>query len=387
MTADVQRLTLRHLGPIVEADVAFGDLTVLVGPQATGKSIFLQMFKLAVDTASIHRTFARHDIDWGGKLEGLFEIYFGEGMSSIYRRQRSQILLNGKPLTAEGLAERQIKEDALERVFYIPAQRVLSMRDGITHPFTDYRAGDPFCLREFSEKLHVLVQSEFISGRFFPKINRLKQCLRDLVKKNIYGKLSLIKHTSGYQKRIVLETQDKAHLPYLVWSAGQREFTPLLLGCYWLLPPSRTPRRQALQWAILEEPEMGLHPSAISATLALVLELLARGYRVCLSTHSPQVLDVVWALRFLQSHGGKKEDVKAMLDLKGQGADTIAKASLEKSYHTYFFPPYEPVVDISSLDPAAVEPEISGWGGLTGFSGHIGEIVARVARRYGEHAA
>ncbi|TXT41347.1 MAG: hypothetical protein FD135_403 [Comamonadaceae bacterium] len=33
-------LQIQNLGPIVLADVAFGDLTVIVGPQATGKSAF-----------------------------------------------------------------------------------------------------------------------------------------------------------------------------------------------------------------------------------------------------------------------------------------------------------------------------------------------------------
>ena len=43
---DPTRIKLANLGQIKEADVQFGDLTVLVGPQATGKSIFLQLLKL-----------------------------------------------------------------------------------------------------------------------------------------------------------------------------------------------------------------------------------------------------------------------------------------------------------------------------------------------------
>ena len=49
---------------------------------------------------------------------------------------------------------------------------------------------------------------------------------------------------------------------------------------------------------------MGLRPQAISVVLLLVLELLSRGYRVCLPTHSPYVLDVVWAMQTLRQHGG-----------------------------------------------------------------------------------
>jgi len=381
MTTDVQRLTVRNLGPIVEADVEFGDLTVLVGPQATGKSIFLQMLKLVVDAPSIQQELKNYYIHWDEDLGTFLQAYLGEGMDSIVSME-SEVQVNGHSRSLDALAKRQKNaKKASERLFYIPAQRVLSMRDGITHPFSDYRFGDPFCLREFSDKLHGMVQSEFIMGRFFPQSNRLKEALRCLIGKQVYGDLKLAKDTKGFQKRIVLETSNGHTLPFLVWSAGQREFTPLLLGFYWLLPPTRTPTRQSLKWAVIEEPEMGLHPAAISVTMALVLELLARGYRVCLSTHSPHVLDVVWALRFLQENGGTLEDVKAIFSLAGGGANKIAEPALSKTYRTYYFPRGEVIKDISSLDPGADIPEVSGWGGLTGFSDQVGEVVARVAAR------
>ncbi len=381
MTTDVQRLTVRNLGPIVEADVEFGDLTVLVGPQATGKSIFLQMLKLVVDAPSVQRTLLNASLDWKSQRDAFLQLYLGEGMDSIVS-EKSELSINGQSQKIATFARKKgYDSDSEESVFYIPAQRVLSMRDGITHPFSDYRFGDPFSLREFSDKLHGMVQSEFIKGTFFPQSNRLKKSLRELVKQRIYGKLQLTTDTREFQKRIVLKTPEGAVLPYLVWSAGQREFTPLLLGLYWLLPSAGGTRRKELTWAIIEEPEMGLHPAAISSTMALVLELLARDYKVCLSTHSPHVLDVVWALRFLQENGGTVEDVKAIFSLAGGGANKVAKPALSKTYRTYYFPRGKAVQDISSLDPGAEQPEISGWGGLTGFSDQVGEIVARVAAR------
>lgn len=46
-------LRLRNIGQLTEADLHFGDLTVFVGPQATGKSIALQFLKLMVDTGQV----------------------------------------------------------------------------------------------------------------------------------------------------------------------------------------------------------------------------------------------------------------------------------------------------------------------------------------------
>jgi predicted ATP-dependent endonuclease of OLD family len=39
----MNQLEIKSFGPIEEANVQFGDLTLLVGAQASGKSIFLQL--------------------------------------------------------------------------------------------------------------------------------------------------------------------------------------------------------------------------------------------------------------------------------------------------------------------------------------------------------
>ena len=53
MTRKVDRLTIRNFARIAEADLTFGDLTVLVGAQGTGKSLALQWLKVAMDGRQI----------------------------------------------------------------------------------------------------------------------------------------------------------------------------------------------------------------------------------------------------------------------------------------------------------------------------------------------
>jgi hypothetical protein len=277
-----------------------------------------------------------------------------------------------------------------EHMFFIPAQRVLSLREGLTRPFTDYRAGDPFVVREFSEKLHQLVQTEFTqTPDLFPKSNRLKKDLRDLLDQHIFGGFGLKTSTDRFQRRMVLNSPGSdANLPYLVWSAGQREFVPLLLGLYWLIPAAKVTRRAKLEWVVIEELEMGLHPNAISVTMLLVLELLTRGYKVCLSTHSPHVLDVVWALRVIREQGGSANDVLDLFDLpRTAPMKTLAQQVLKKDTKVYYFQRGGAVHDISRLDPGADNTAESGWGGLSEFSGRVGEVVARVAARYTKETA
>jgi len=378
----LRHIEARGIGPISEAEIEFGDLTVFVGPQATGKSIVLQLLKLLLDKHAIHQELRRFSIDWRENPDDFLDLYFGEGMAGLWDSEESELAVDGQDADLAGYARgRRLKRE--EKLFFIPAQRVLSIRDGTTRPFTDYRSGDPFVLREFSEKLHQLVQNEFgRGGRLFPQRNRLTDALRRPLEDHIFGGFNLETDASQLQRRVVLKRGDGRSLPYLVWSAGQREFVPLLLGLYWLLPPAKTPRRGALEWVVIEEPEMGLHPNGLSAVLNLVLELLLRGYRVSLSTHSPHVLDVIWALRFFQDHGGGYRDVLKLLGL-GQTRRTreLAESALKSVLRVYYFSREGSVQEISDLDPGSEDSSEAGWGGLTEFSGKVGDFVAEVAAR------
>ena len=131
---------------------------MFVGPQATGKSIFLQLLKLLLDKYAIHQELRRFSIEWRGDSQDFLDLYFGEGMAGIWNPEDSELVVDGEDVDLTEYAQgRRLRRE--EKLFFIPAQRVLSIRDGVTRPFTDYRAGDPFVLREFSEKLHQLVQS------------------------------------------------------------------------------------------------------------------------------------------------------------------------------------------------------------------------------------
>lgn len=372
----MKSMTLSNVGPIAHARIEFGDLTVLVGPQATGKSIALQFLKLLLDKGQIQEQLHRHGIDWAGDQAGFLDTYFGEGMRGIWG-PKSSASIDRKSHSMKSLA-RRTKPASDERVFMIPAQRVLALRNGWPRPFTDYAAGDPFAVRDFSEKLRNLAEREFgANEHLFPQKGRLKIEFREMLEKHIFGGFSLKVHRVASQKRLVLARGADA-LPNMVWSAGQREFVPMLLGLYWLMPPTKVSRRGEISWAILEEIEMGLHPRAINAVLVMVLELVARGYRVCVSTHSSQVLEAIWAIQQLQQ---ARADERQLLTLFGckttQPLLTMAKQVLGKRFRAYFFDPESRrAVDISQLDPGSESALEASWGGLADFSQRAGAIVA-----------
>jgi hypothetical protein len=170
----------------------------------------------------------------------------------------------------------------------------------------------------------------------------------------------------------------------MTWTAGQREFAPLLLGLYHLLPERKKLKEAAIDWVVIEEPEMGLHPQAVSAFMLLVLDLLWRGYRVVLATHSPVVLSIVWMLRRLrETHAKWQLLCDAFGVAKGPGLRAVAESALTKDVrvHLMAFDERRKIHarDISSLDPSDDDDDVAGWGGLIGFTSRYADVVSRAA--------
>ncbi len=375
----MNRIVLTSLGQISEADITFGDMTVFVGEQASGKSILLQLIKLILDADNITCTLKTHGFDWHENPEAFLYLYFGEGMEGIWS-DATKITVDCRDFALDKALSRKGRKKA-ESLFLIPAQRVVTLRDGWPRAFMDYAIGDPYVVRQFSEQLRRLMGAGLGSGEgaLFPQEGRMNKAIRDAIGESIFGSAQVNLDKSGPRRRIVLDVAGN-RLPFMAWSAGQREFTPLLLGLYWLMPSGSAKKKAGLDWVVIEEPELGLHPKAISALLLIFLELLERGYRVIVSTHSPQILELIWAIRIIaEERSAPMKRLLKVLDLKPTAfAKDLAKTGLEKTFSTYYFSRRKSVVnvkDISTLHPGHPDEDVSDWGGLTLFSTKVSEIL------------
>jgi hypothetical protein len=118
--------------------------------------------------------------------------------------------------------------------------------------------------------------------------------------------------------------------------------------------------------------------------MLLILELMDRGYRVAISTHSASVLEVVWALRQLQARGAHPRNVRDIfgLDKARWDIDELARRTLQKDYRVFYLDYVEQHVvarDISTLDPGAADPAEGTWGDLLGLSVRANAVVAAVS--------
>lgn len=390
-TERLPRLEIREFAQLEHVDLSLGDLTVLVGPQASGKSLVLQLLKLALDGRAVAHTLRDYGLLFRGPVD-LLERYFGEGMGNIWT-EGTAVRWRGKAVSPAAITKtRQTQTRAEHEMYFIPAHRTLVLADGYPLAFQQLTNETPFVVRQFSEAVReVLIQGER-SEALFPPSQRLKQQVRSKINDAIFHGTRLVEDATGSRRRLRLEVSSTSALSYMMWTAGQREFIPLLLGAYHLLPKGMVKQKETM-WVVIEEPEMGLHPRGISAVMLLVLDLLSRGYKVLLSTHAPLILDFVWALKRLQNISAPWQAVLRLFGIEGvtkanaKGEAYMAIQALTKTYRTYFldFDSNQKVRsrDITSLDPASPDVAMAGWGDLTGLSGRISDVVAdsvRIAR-------
>jgi hypothetical protein len=400
----MKTLSVSSFGPIKNGTVEFGDLTVLVGPQASGKSLFAQLFKAITDAAAIRKTLREYGYSWmkdadsSTRLKHYLSLFFGAGMQSIWKDGSTRIEVDGggrfdfyEKVVASPNGDR-----AEESVFYIPAQRVLVLQDGWPSPL-GRSAEAPYCMRVFSDVLRqVLDQPSLLSMKSISpdKLVWLEE-LGGMLNKAIYADGRLRIATSQLRKRLVIvPAGSNTPLPYSAWSAGQREFTPLLLGLYRLPGGRRVSKGFPIKTIVVEEPEAGLHPQAIISFCLAIFDLIACGYKVVVSTHSPVVLDIAWALReFKDVPSGIA--IEALGEIFGLHRSNTAvrrvlAAALKKDCRVFYFDRLPRrgtfIRDISSLDPGDTDENVSGWGGVTGFSGRTADIVGNAIGRGRQHA-
>ena len=278
------RIVVKNFGPIREVNVELGDLTILIGAQASGKSLFLQMFKLIKDRCAILKSLENYGFVVNNKLENLLNRYLGEGLSSMWT-EKSELILNDTTYTRQCL-ESSPKGKAADKVFYIPAQRILSIADGRPKYFMEFSENDPFVLRKFSDTLRLFIQNGLgDSGVLYPLPNRLKSAIKRMYDKAIFHGGKVVFDEKGGQRKIAMDVENM-HLPLMTWSAGQKEFMPLLMAFYCLSgPPQNVVNRKEYEYIILEEPEMGLHPIAIQTIILQMLEFIHSGYKALSNTH------------------------------------------------------------------------------------------------------
>ena len=385
----MEQFSIKNLGPISEASVEFGDLTFLVGPQATGKSLFLETLKLVSDGGHIVRTLDTYSYATG-RVENILNAYYGDGMSKLWHEGTSATYEGRTYSGTSWLLEKDHEPSPKESLLYIPAQRILSISDGRPKNFMEFNGPTPYVLRHFSETLRGLLTPMKVSHKFeieieidpesyAPTGSTSTDILTKKFDASIFSGAKITWESDVYGQQKLFLRIDDVKIPFMSWSAGQKEYLPLMLAItylfLWKIP---------YKYIIIEEPEMGLHPKAINAIILQLLALTQAGYRIIVSTHSPMFLEFAWAFNFLQSLKTARfnEALAEILSMNEQEKDMTNEVST-KTIKTYFFQRDSngkvSTKDISSLDVDDDDTIISEWGGLSSFASKASEVVSKYA--------
>ena len=217
-------ISIKSFGPIKDVSLELGDLTILLGAQASGKSLFLQMFKLAKDCKSIVKRLDNYGFIVKGNADNLLNRYLGEGLSTMWNDNTSLVVDGDSFETKDSLVKNPAKE-IVDKVFYIPAQRILSISDGRPKNFMEFGENDPYVLRSFSETLRLFIQSGMNgSNVIYPLPYRLKGTVRKMFDNTIFHGGRVVMEEKGGQRKITMQVDD-TNLPLMTWSAGQKEWT------------------------------------------------------------------------------------------------------------------------------------------------------------------
>jgi len=390
----IKQITVDKFGPIRQANIELGDLTIFVGPQATGKTILLQLYKLIEDIDYIRLVLKNSGYNWEEKVSIFLEVYFGEGMGSLNTKFTHIKADKYGSIQLDQFLHRKLKPKCSQKCFYIPAQRFLTMENGWPKSFDSYDTRYPYVMREFSSVLNKELQPYTNKdSKFFPMKGKLKSQFKDQISESVFESASLILQNEKGRSSLVLglKDDDTNRIPLTAVSTGQREFIPFLLGLYHLLPGGKVTKEASIHTVIIEEIEMGLHPKAIGDSLLLILDILQRGYRVVLSTHSTDILNYIWAIKHIiheckSDSRAVKDYIKKLFKVPdtSSATDQIAHKLIQAAIKLYYFKPVanqSEVIDISSLDIEDENSDVREWGGLTEFSSNVAEVVSDLYSR------
>lgn len=385
----MKKFQISNFGPIKNLDVELGDLTILLGPQASGKTLFLQLAKLVVDCNYIAQQLQKYNYAIDGNPDKILNYYFGDRLSSMWGSDTTVKVDN---MAFEKRCLLNMKNvETNEKLFYIPAQRILSISDGRPKNFMEFDITSPYVLRNFSETLRLFFQNDIEDDNVvFPLKRSSDEGLERMFNDTIFHGGKVVIDEQAGQKKMRMRVGDTS-LPFMTWSAGQKEFMPLLMAFYCLTEhATKSANGKRYEYVVVEEPEMGLHPRAILSVIMQILQLVKMGYKVVVSTHSPMLLEFAWTFKMLQQFPQEVRE-QALCELfdanRNSYVGEIINGVVNRDLRTYYFShAKEGVVtdEISALDVASENTDEAEWGGLSQFASKASEVVSKYMAKYGE---
>jgi len=355
-------LIVEDFSCIKSADICLARLTILIGPQASGKSLLSKLIYFFNSIAIEHRSADEANVAfevwkksicdrfvewfpisaWGkgkfrieyhlgayvirltrstynGKLSDKIRVWASPAVEDFHAsRSKFQKRLSSRPDAeldwesiykigdaVRSLFEKQFGESNLISQMFIPAGRSFFTSAGkAVTAFEHAKLFDPVTLA-FGKRLASYRDRGGISGQLRSQGGQLLRRAGDIL-----GGEVIIDRSGEY-----LKTNDGRKIPFGSLSSGQQELLPLLMVLDTIYLPRSYP---GVRFVCIEEPEAHLFPSAQSSLIELFAALVRQvpQNRVLVTTHSPYVLSKINNLIYagqVGAHEKATDDVRKII--------------------------------------------------------------------------
>lgn len=334
------KLTIENFSCINQAELELSELTVIIGPQASGKSILSKLLyffysllreqyqfieegkKIEAFKSHIREKFADWfpPSAWGSKkfcinfsagayevrltrtsyrnkINDEFRITLSHYIESHYQHLTSTYEAAAKKTRTEitwestfeimeisrKKLEKELGKEFIQNQLFIPAGRSFFTNIGkAVAAFEHTRMLDP---------LTTIFGRNFATARerygFRGEPQRNKRPILKLTEEILGGKIKLERNKE------YVETKDGRKIPFSALSSGQQELFPLLLMLSSFSDQSRHRAQVAKRLVYIEEPEAHLFPTAQSSLIMILTELVVSSkdkLDMIITTHSPYIL-------------------------------------------------------------------------------------------------
>jgi predicted ATPase len=264
-------IDIENFRSLREVSVPLRPLTVLIGPNDSGKSSFLAAVKCGIDRQT---QFCQEDY-WRGDVSCKI---------LIRCKTETQELLTRSVRPGERIQEQPGEREFQQQVF--PVQRFQLPSSGIAMRCSGYNSDEERDLTIDADGGRVPALLDYLLRRDRSRFFKIVQALRD----QIPGFEDLeIATPRPDQRQVVFSIENSMRIPADAASTGAR----LLLFFIAIAFHPRPPRT-----ILIEEPETGLHPKRLANVVNLLRDIAKGRYgdypaQIILTTHSPFLLDCV----------------------------------------------------------------------------------------------
>ena len=286
----MEKLSIRNFGPIEKADIDLKRITVLIGPQGSGKSTIAKIIGAYGDYTKLLKK------DWLADvfIEKLKEDY---GLNSYFGRGTKISLknANGEFDIDNSAAVTMVNEEdvpygyKIPESIYIPAERVL--------------------IPLITENSFLFIREKISMPKYITDFGILFQNARKNIKEHTIDFLDGV--TYSYDDNIdKVKLKNGKVITLSESSNGIQTTLPLLIAVRYLSERAGAKKGKNISFSI-EEPELSLFPSTQNELLKFILQLiLPLDYHLVITTHSPYTLTALNNLIYAFQVGESKKDVK-----------------------------------------------------------------------------